>query len=190
MIFVIAFVMLLFTGCSFKSTEIEYEESYDFQSTSLKNTLNKRFYNMVKNKRFKSANNKRTVYKSFNEGTLNQALYNFYKNWAGVPYQFGGNSKNGVDCSAFTQRAYAESFDVLIPRTTSLQARLGIEIDKSQLEMGDLVFFRTGINDRHVGIYIQNGMFMHASTKIGVTISSLNNNYFYRNYWKSQRLIY
>ena len=75
-----------------------------------------------------------------------------------------------------------------MPRTTTLQSEVGKEIDKNELRSGDLVFFKTGeIN--HVGIYLEDGMFIHASTKIGVTISELDNSYFSKSYWKAQRVI-
>ncbi len=184
----LSFIMaFLLTGCSFKT--IEYQEYDSFQSASLEKSLEQRYIKMLKRKNAKISK-KSVVYKSIQSGSLNQSLYNFYKNWQGTPYEFGGESKDGIDCSAFTQRAYEESFEISLPRTTDLQSKIGLQIDKNQLEMGDLIFFKTSYNDRHVGIYIQNGMFMHASTKEGVTISSLNNDYFIKHYWKSKRLIY
>ena len=94
-------------------------------------------------------------------------------NGKGVRYKYGGNSKNGIDCSAFIQRAYNTSYNIKIPRTTKYQSKIGREIRKNQLKTGDLVFFKTGYNTRHVGIYTNNGKFMHASTKKGVIISTL-----------------
>ena len=114
----------------------------------------------------------------------------FYSEWKGVKYKYGGNSKNGIDCSAFIQKAYKDKLNIKIPRTTLLQSKIGKQINKSQLELGDLVFFRTGKNSRHVGIYMQNGNFMHASTSKGVIISKLSNIYFNKHYWKAQRVIY
>ena len=75
-----------------------------------------------------------------------------------------------------------------MPRTTTMQSQVGKKIDKSELKSGDLVFFKTG-DIGHVGIYLENGMFIHASTKTGVTISELDNSYFSKSYWKAQRVI-
>lgn len=120
----------------------------------------------------------------------NSKLFKFYSQWKGVRYKYGGNSKNGIDCSAFIQRAYNISYNIKIPRTTKYQSKIGREVRKSQLKTGDLVFFKTGYNSRHVGIYTNNGNFMHASTKKGVIISSLENVYYKKHYWKSIRVIY
>lgn len=121
---------------------------------------------------------------------INKSLNNFYKEGKGVKYKFGGNSKKGIDCSAFIQKAYKQSLNIKIPRTTLLQSKVGKKINKIQLQYGDLVFFKTGRNSRHVGIYVENGKFMHASTSKGVTISKLKNIYFNKHYWKSKRIIY
>jgi ATP-dependent exoDNAse (exonuclease V) alpha subunit len=88
----------------------------------------------------------------------------------------------------FIQKAFKEKFDLSMPRTTLEQSVIGKEISKDQLKGGDLVFFKIGeIN--HVGVYLEDGMFIHASTKIGVTISELDNSYFSKSYWKAQRVI-
>lgn len=115
-------------------------------------------------------------------------LLEFFKEWKGVKYKLGGYSKNGIDCSALVQKALGEKFDLEVPRDTRSQILLGKTIKKSELEVGDLVFFKTG-RTRHVGIYIDEGKFIHASTKVGVTISKLDNEYFKKRYWKSQRVL-
>jgi len=120
---------------------------------------------------------------------MNKALMDFYKEWKNVKYRLGGNSKRGIDCSAFTQRIYKEKFDVKIPRTTRTQVKVGKKINKSQLELGDLIFFKTGKTDRHVGIYMGNGDFMHASIK-GVKFTKLNKPFYVKTYWTSRRIIY
>lgn len=168
------FILYFFTGCSYKNNEnipstIKYEYSSNnlpFESASLLNTIEQN-----------------------NSINLNDKLYNFYKEWKGVRYKFGGNSKEGIDCSALMQKVYKENFNINIPRTTELQSKVGKEIHKNKLIIGDLIFFKTGKNSRHVGIYIENGEFIHASRKRGVTISKLNNVYFDKHYWKSQRII-
>ena len=118
----------------------------------------------------------------------NKAFMEFYKEWKNVKYRFGGNSKRGIDCSAFTQRAFKEKFDVKIPRTTWTQVKAGKAVKKSELILGDLVFFKTGKRDRHVGIYMGDGTFMHASIK-GVKFTKLNKPFYKKTYWTSRRII-
>jgi lipoprotein Spr len=120
---------------------------------------------------------------------MNDAFMDFYNEWKHVKYRLGGNSKRGIDCSAFTQRVYKEKFDVKIPRTTRTQVKVGKEIKKSELELGDLVFFKTGRTDRHVGVYMGNGEFMHASIK-GVKFTKLDKPFYKKAYWTSRRIIY
>jgi len=115
-------------------------------------------------------------------------LYAQYNAWKGVRYQLGGLSKKGIDCSGFVRITFKEKFAIPLPRTTQQQARQGFEIPRSQLKAGDLVFFKTESNIRHVGIYIENGQFLHASTSKGVMISTINNSYWQKRYWKVTRL--
>lgn len=128
----------------------------------------------------------------FRDYEENQKLYNqllaHYKQWKGVKYKYGGNSKKGIDCSAFVQNTYRNALKIKIPRTTKLQSQVGQEIGMADLQIGDLIFFKTGYKTRHVGIYIGGGEFMHASTKVGVTISSLDNPYYIKQIWKIQRV--
>lgn len=114
-------------------------------------------------------------------------LYSQYNNWRGVKYRIGGTSKKGVDCSGFVQITYKEKFNKSIPRTTELMAKKGTSISMKNLKPGDLVFFKTGWNVRHVGIYTGKGEFIHASTSRGVTKSKLNNPYWSNAYWMSRR---
>lgn len=116
-------------------------------------------------------------------------LLNEYQYWAGSPYQFGGNSKGGVDCSSLVQQVYRNTFNITLPRTTELQARQGYSIHKKDLKVGDLIFFKTGWNNRHVGIYMGQGEFFHASTSKGVIMSKLESPYWKKYYWQSRRVI-
>ncbi|QFI53982.1 NlpC/P60 family protein [Aeromonas simiae] len=118
----------------------------------------------------------------------NQAFDGFYQQWRGVPYRMGGNSRAGLDCSAFTQLAYQQVFGLSLPRTTTSQANLGQPITRSQLRHGDLVFFKTGWNQYHVGVYTGAGEFIHASTSKGVIRSRLDNVYWRKHYWQARRM--
>ena len=123
-----------------------------------------------------------------NPNIAKETLYEKYRNWQGVRYQLGGSSRNGIDCSAFVQIVYKSGFGINLPRTSYQQAKIGKTIHKNDLKPGDLVFFRTGRSSRHVGIYLENRKFLHASTTKGVTISRLDNNYWRTRYWKSVRI--
>jgi len=120
---------------------------------------------------------------------MKKEFMDFYNEWKGVKYRFGGNSKKGIDCSAFTQRIFKEKFDKKIPRSTWTQVKVGKEVKKSKLELGDLIFFKTGKVDRHVGVYMGNGDFMHASIK-GVKFSKVDKPFYKKAYWTSRRIIY
>ncbi|WP_273398329.1 NlpC/P60 family protein [Actinobacillus porcinus] len=115
-----------------------------------------------------------------------QNLAKVYNQWAGTRYRMGGTTRQGIDCSAFMQETFAAAFGMSLPRSTSEQRYLGRQIQKHQLQQGDLVFFR---KNSHVGVYIGNNKFMHASTSQGVTISSLDENYWARTYTQSRRIL-
>ena len=200
-LFIFILTIYLFTGCSNKNfvenVDMSNKNSNStFRSASLEKTMNNKEsrYSKYKklNKKTQAKNNTFEDYANSDDFTskniLNEELYDFYSQWEGVRYKLGGDSKSGIDCSAFIRKAFEEKFDLEMPRTTELQSEVGKEISKDELEVGDLVFFRTG-RSRHVGIYIEDGKFMHASTSSGVTISDLSNSYFNKNYWKAQRII-
>jgi cell wall-associated NlpC family hydrolase len=190
--------MYIFTGCTSmfnnKITTIPYYKNKYENDYQIKNypIVSASLENLLRNQKIKNIQENQTNDISFEDTpahNINQNLYEFYNEWKGVKYKLGGNSKSGIDCSALMQIAYKENFNLNLPRTTTNQAKLGKEIDKSELVAGDLIFFKTGRNSRHVGIYIENGKFIHASTKRGVTISKIDNIYFSKHYWKSQRVI-
>lgn len=115
-----------------------------------------------------------------------KALAGVYNEWAGTRYRMGGTTKRGIDCSAFMQTAFLEAYGMSLPRSTTEQRYLGHKISKQELKKGDLVFFR---GNNHVGLYIGNNQFMHASTSQGVTISSLDEDYWARTYTQSRRIM-
>lgn len=110
--------------------------------------------------------------------------------WQGTRYRLGGNSKSGIDCSGFTQVTFRDLFGIDLPRTTTEQASEGFRVAKNEIKTGDLVFFNTGRgpNGKHVGIYVKNGQFLHASTKGGVIYSSMDSPYWSRTFWQARRL--
>ncbi|OPZ91411.1 MAG: putative peptidoglycan endopeptidase LytE precursor [Firmicutes bacterium ADurb.Bin419] len=112
------------------------------------------------------------------------------KGYQGVPYVWGGTSQSGFDCSGFTHYVMLKN-DIIIPRTASAQYTKGNWVSKSQLKNGDLVFFSTyKSGPSHVGIYIGNNQFIHASSGAGkITISSLSNTYYAQRYIGAKRVI-
>ena len=109
-------------------------------------------------------------------------LYQQHEKWHGTPYRIGGNSRSGIDCSGFVQITYRDVLGIDLPRTTTQQFRSGPHVNRSDLQTGDLVFFRHG---RHVGIYLENHRFLHASTSRGVMISDIRNHYWTQHYWRA-----
>lgn len=110
--------------------------------------------------------------------------------WLGTPYRFGGISRRGIDCSAFMRHLYRESLKIELPRTANDQFAHGIEIEKDNLEFGDLVFFKTRryAPITHVGVYLGDDLFAHASSRDGVTISSLESSYYKRTFKGGKRI--
>ncbi|MCI4235667.1 bifunctional murein DD-endopeptidase/murein LD-carboxypeptidase [Dickeya dianthicola] len=112
-----------------------------------------------------------------------------YANWKGVRYRLGGDSRKGIDCSGFVQRTFREQFGMDLPRSSYEQQDIGVQIQRNKLRPGDLVVFHAGSTGRHMGIYIGNQQFVHASTSIGVTISSMDDNYWKPRYREARRVL-
>ena len=115
----------------------------------------------------------------------NHKLYTEAAKWIGVPYRTGGQSKRGTDCSGLVCQLYRNVYHIQLPRTTQEQRNKSKKIAKRNLQEGDLVFFsspRSRKKVTHVGIYLKDGKFVHASTSQGVIVSRLNENY-YTQYW-------
>lgn len=115
-------------------------------------------------------------------------LYREAATWLGTPYRYGGNSRQGIDCSGLVKNIYQSVYHKNLSRTTTAIARNNCrKKGKSNLQTGDLVFFNTSSQKRkgvnHVGIFLKNSYFIHASTSRGVIISNLHDKY-YRKTWK------
>ncbi len=110
--------------------------------------------------------------------------------YMGVPYLHGGSSAEGMDCSGYTMTVYKNSVGVMLPRSSAEQAKIGTPVDFEKLKFGDLVFFNTtGETVSHVGIYLGDDLFAHASVSLGVTISSLQSAYFSKRYECARRVM-
>jgi probable lipoprotein NlpC len=106
-----------------------------------------------------------------------KSLYNFITDWAGVKYQLGGLNKNGIDCSGFAMLLQQKIYGVELPRRSRDQAERINQKSTSQLKEGDLIFFSFGGQEiDHVGIYLNDNFFVHASTNRGVVVDDLNIN--------------
>ncbi|MBC7418294.1 MAG: C40 family peptidase [Pedobacter sp.] len=102
-------------------------------------------------------------------------LYRFITDWAGVRYKFGGLDKSGIDCSGFALLLEKQIYDVDLPRISRDQASAARKKNPDRLEEGDLIFFAFGGGQvDHVGVYLNNGYFVHASTTRGVIVDDLN----------------
>ena len=113
----------------------------------------------------------------------NFPLYSFIDDWYGTRYRLGGNDKHGIDCSAFVQRLYENVFCTSLVRTAMEQfSSCRMVFNTDSLKEGDLVFFKRGSRISHVGIYLVNNFFVHASSSRGVMISSLGDDYWSRLY--------
>ena len=105
----------------------------------------------------------------------NKALYRFITDWTGVKYRLGGLDKRGIDCSGFALLLNKEIYGQDIPRRSADQATVIKDKNPSQLKEGDLIFFSFGGNGvDHVGVYLNHGFFVHASTTRGVIVDDLN----------------
>jgi lipoprotein Spr len=108
----------------------------------------------------------------------------------GVRYKLGGDDQNGIDCSAYTMLVYKNSIGKPLPRTSTEQSKDGLSVSYEDLKFGDLVFFNTtGESASHVGIYLGDELFAHASVTLGVTISSLESYYYKKRYEGARRII-
>ncbi|OGC65454.1 hypothetical protein A2326_00345 [candidate division WWE3 bacterium RIFOXYB2_FULL_41_6] len=116
-------------------------------------------------------------------------LFSAISKHIGIPYRFGGDSENGIDCSAFTRKVYREQ-GIELPRVSYEQAKIGRDVESSSLQPGDLVFFNTSIMGTisHVGVYMDNNTFAHASSSQGVTKSNLRQKYFSKRYVRANRV--
>lgn len=124
------------------------------------------------------------------DATSNIKLYKFIYEWIGTPYRFGGNTRKGIDCSAFTKAIYDKVFNTTILRNSRDIFSMVNPLPKDELKEGDLVFFK--IKSRsitHIGIYLGDDRFAHASSSRGVVISNLNEPYYSRYFYKGGRIL-
>jgi len=125
-----------------------------------------------------------------NQALVKKVLLDYYRDWQGVPYRDGGLNRNGIDCSGFVYLTYRSQFGLQLPRTTSSLAKSGRSIHHTDLKAGDLVLFKTGWFDRHIGIYLDDMRFIHVSSRYGVTLSRIDGYYWKGRFWQARRIFY
>jgi cell wall-associated NlpC family hydrolase len=122
------------------------------------------------------------------EHKVRQILNQQYDDWRNVKHRMGGMSRKGIDCSGLVYQTYRTKLGVELPRSTENQSKIGLAVKQEQLRAGDLVFFKTGVFTRHVGMYIDEGKFLHVSSSNGVMVSNLEDSYWRSAYWKARRV--
>jgi cell wall-associated NlpC family hydrolase len=202
--------VVIYSGCSASSNSVRYNEK---QEESKEKPRSVRFTSEDDNKKnsidtsFESINSdeedlpvdKRNVDISKlvnnSEGsefsTVKEKMLMEILKYINTPYKYGGNSSNGIDCSAFTQQIFMNSLSIPLLRTAQDQYMEGTSVDNiNQLRFGDLVFFdtRRSIKPGHVGIYLGDKLFAHASSKQGVTVSSLTLDYYSKRFMGGRRI--
>ena len=120
--------------------------------------------------------------------TTNTKLYQFVYDWLGTPYRLGGDSKKGIDCSKFSLAVYENVFNTTIGYNSRNQYANVTPIGRNELQAGDLVFFKIRSKSiTHVGVYLGDDKFAHASSSKGVMVSNLNEAYWNRYYYNGGR---
>ncbi len=115
-------------------------------------------------------------------------LYSFINDWYGVPYKYGGCQKSGVDCSCFTSLLCEKVYGTTLPRSAAEMFGVCKKLELKDAREGDLVFFKlNGRTISHVGVYLRKKVFVHASTSRGVMLSSVDEAYFSKFFFRAGR---
>ncbi len=184
-------VSMLLTGCdalkSFMSRDLE-EEDFIIGQLYVDEMVNETPYIAQRVERGTVATGTNPLGLTYSADD-NMALYEAVNSWLGVPYKYGGTDRKGIDCSAFVGTIYKEVYGVTLNRTANDMLRDVKLIAKSQLKEGDLVFFTNSKGKvSHVGIYLKEDLFAHASTSNGVSVSRLDNKYWEKHFYKGGRV--
>lgn len=120
---------------------------------------------------------------------IEKQLLKEYRQWRGTRHRMGASGREGIDCSGFVQEVYRDVFNLELPRTTGEQVKLGKPVPFKELQAGDLVFFKPPTYPRHVGIFLSQSEFVHASKQKGVTVSRITAQYWGKYYWTARRIL-
>ena len=133
-----------------------------------------------------------TRQQAFRKGNTKR-LMTVASSYVGIPYKWGGTTRDGMDCSAMTRAIVRETYGIELPRTSKQMFSVGVPIvNRNQLQPGDLVFFHiaaSGSGVSHVGIYVGKDRFMHASSSRGGVMDRLSNSYFDSRFAGARRLL-
>lgn len=171
LIYYFALVFIVF-ACKHHQKKLKLKSKTDF---ALKNKVN----NMDK---IKKLSNSEIIQEKLNvseKEIKNNSLYSFINDWYGVPYKNGGCLKNGVDCSCFTDILFDKVYNKKIARVANDIYNESVKLGINEAKPGDLVFFK--INSKtvsHIGVYLKDHFFVHASSSKGVMISNLDEAYY------------
>ena len=171
----------------------DYKPSNELENEKLKNRPHLKYEPTISKKDYEKLtfnNNESEQIESTTPSVIikKQVFMDFYDDWKNVRYKMGGTSRTGIDCSGFTQKVFKEKFGIELPRTTLTQVNVGVEVKKSDLKMGDSVFFKTSKRNKHVGIYMGNGSFLHSSIK-GIQFTELDKPFYKDTYWTARRIM-
>lgn len=168
-LFVAVFICILFSSCSF------------LKRINSSNTTKPRTEKTSNNSSINTTNNDVYANSMKELKSYGSSLTDYCITWVGTPYRSGGTTKKGVDCSGFVGNVYKDVYNINLPRrSVDMQKAVTILSDKNKMKEGDLVFFGKG-KVNHVGIFLRNDRFIHASTSKGVIVSSLE-----EKYWKDK----
>ena len=126
---------------------------------------------------------------AFGDPHIEKKLRNEYRRWLGTKHRLGGNDRDGIDCSGFVQAVYRNAFQINLPRTTVGQVKQGQPVGFQNMRIGDLVFFKPPDTPRHVGIYLGESQFVHASKSSGVIVSPIDRYYWKPHFWAARRIL-
>ena len=121
---------------------------------------------------------------------INLSLYSSIEKWIGTPYRYAGKTINGIDCSSFVNKIYESAYCLFLPGNSAEMYKNVKHLPKDELVEGDLVFFKINLNKSisHVGVYLGNNKFAHASRSQGVIISDLTSPYYMKHFVKGGRV--
>lgn len=195
----LVYYSLMLTGCIITSCNLHNREARDGQRNSNNHEVMvdesdgktpkpvevEKYYEHSKSE---ILNKYATALKVTSDKLYNEKLYQEVDGWIGVKYKWGGVDKNGVDCSGFTDAIYLAVYEYKLPRSGYDIVKECAVIEKQNLMEGDLVFFDISSKNSHVGIYLANNKFVHASSSKGVMISDLSETYWTKYFGRAARI--
>ncbi|SKA94463.1 Cell wall-associated hydrolase, NlpC family [Caloramator quimbayensis] len=202
--FLLILTLVLFLIIPITDLKVSAKASTSSKSNQKKTSVKTSNSNKTSKKTTKSSSKKKTTKRTtskrgaaysrgsgavLGEGDV-QRIVNYAKKYENVKYVYGSSSPKAFDCSGFTMYVY-KAAGINLPHSASEQSKIGLAVSKDNLKMGDLVFFETGgAGISHVGIYIGNNVFIHASSGAGrVVTTSLSDNYYASRYRGATRIV-